>query len=361
MNDTLITDNPISPSECSRIPQFDGNFSLDTIDNDSTLDTTDEQSDDQFTSIPKLYSANARSVFPKFDDLVDKLVHHRVDVAQISETWQDVKKQDHKQKIEELENKYGYKWYSFARPKFRDDGSLTGGGGSTILVNQRNFSSSKIDDIIVPKNVEVVWVKVFPKQKSEVKVFIICGIYSKPNSRTKTILNDHIATNFHLFKMKHEMAKFFFLGDFNDHKPDLILQLSPQLRQTIHHPTYGLKTLDLCITDAHILYHPPISESPLLPDDPSSASPSEHSGNLLVPRSDQGVKSARHYKKISVRPITQSQMDTLGEWIVHEEWMAVTNETNTDSKLDVFTHTLFTMLDAVAPIKEVKISCDDPA
>ena len=42
-------------------------------------------------------------------------------------------------------------------------------------------------------------------------------------------------------------------------------------------------------------------------------------------------------------------------------FIAIMNETNTDSKLDVFTHTLFTMLDAVAPIKEVKISCDDPA
>ena len=101
---------------------------------------------------------------------------------------------------------------------------MTGGGGSAILVNQRNFSSCQIDDIIVPKNVEVVWVKVFPKSKSEVKVFIFCGIYSKPNSKTKTILNDHIAINFHLLKMKHEGAKFFFLGDFNDHKPDIILR-----------------------------------------------------------------------------------------------------------------------------------------
>ena len=162
-----------------------------------TRNIDDEQCETELTSIPTIYSANARSLFPKQNDFIDKLINNRVDVAQISETWQDVTKNDHNLKIDELENKYGYKYYSFSRQKYRDDGSLTGGGGSAILVNQRNFSSSQINDIIVPKNVEVVWVKVFPKQKAQVNVFIICGIYSKPSSRTKTILNDHIAINFH--------------------------------------------------------------------------------------------------------------------------------------------------------------------
>ena len=54
-------------------------------------------------------------------------------------------------------------------------------------------------------------------------------------------------------------------------------------------------------------------------------------------------------------------MNTLGEWMVKERWETVTNENNTDAKLELFTDTLFTMLDAVAPIKKVKISCDDPA
>ena len=351
-------------SENDVIIQLDGNDTIDTDDlnfSSETSSTVDEQTADQYNSVPKIYSANARSLFPKYKDFTEKLINHRLDVVQISETWQDVLKEDHKIKIDELENKHGYKWYSFARKKFRDDGSLTGGGGSAILVNQRNFTSSSIDDIIVPRNVEVVWVKIIPKHKTEVKVFIICGIYSKPNSKTKTILNDHIATNFHLLKMRHEQSRFFFLGDFNDHKPDLILQLSPQLRQTVHHFTYGQKTLDLCITDAHLLYHPPASEPPLLPDDPSSASPSDHSGNLLIPRSQPANKTPRVHKLVTVRPITQSQLNALGNWIVNEEWESVINEEDTDASLEHFTATAFHMLDAVAPVKEVKISCDDPA
>ena len=192
-------------------------------------------------------------------------------------------------------------------------------------------------------------------------MFIFCGIYSKPYSKTKTALNDHIAANFHLLKMKYECARFFFLGDFNDFKPDLILHLSPQLRQTVHYPTYGSSTLDLCVTDAHKLYLPPVPEPNLLPDDPSSASPSDHLGNLFLPRRMKGVSNNRQYKNVTVRPITNSQLAALGKWIVYEKWNTVTSENDTNMKLEKFTSMVFTMLDAVAPTKTVKIACDDPA
>ena len=83
---------------------------------------------------------------------------------------------------------------------------------------------------------------------------------------------------------------------FNDFKPDMILHLSPQLRQTVHYPTCGTSTLDLCVTDAHKLYLPPVPEPKLLPDDPSSASPSDHLGNLFVPRRVKGISNNRQYK-----------------------------------------------------------------
>ena len=165
------------------------------------------QTSNQFSSLPTIYSANARSVFPKFRDLIQKLQNSRIDLAQISETWQDLNKKDHNDKIDILINKFGYKWYSYARPKYKDDGSLTGGGGSAILVNSRNWLSDHLTDIVVPHGLEVVWVKVAPRsQQSILKILIICGIYSKPNSRKKTLLSDHISMNFYLLKMKHPDA-----------------------------------------------------------------------------------------------------------------------------------------------------------
>ena len=349
------------------LPQLDGNDSFLSSSSDvssarSSASTFSlDQCDDQFCPLPKVYSANARSLFPKFKDFTEKLLNHRIDIAQISETWQDIKKGDHNDKIEILENRLGYKWYSVARPKFRDNGTRTGGGGSAILVNQRNFLSSKMNEVDVPSNLEVVWVKVFPKHKTDIKVFIVCGLYSKPSSRTKTLLNDHIASNYHLLKAKYDSVRFLFLGDFNDHKPDLILQLSSQLRQLVHYPTCGSNILDLLITDAHVLYHHPLPEAALLPDDPDEASPSDHLGNLLVPRTVSGIKNHRQHKLVSVRPMTQSKIDALGTWIVNEKWANVINEYSVDSKLEMFTNMVFKMLDEVAPTKKVKIACDDPA
>ena len=350
----------------TRILQCDGNDSISSSSSLSSLASSSSSSsihqvEDQFSALPKIYSANARSVFPKFDDLIKKLLNHTIDVVQISETWQDVNKKEHNDKIDVLENKFGYKWHSFARPKYRDNGTITGGGGSAVLVNQRNFTSSTIEDIVVPQNIEIIWVKVIPKHKSDIKMFIFCGIYSKPYSKTKTALNDHIAANFHLLKMRYEGARFFFLGDFNDFKPDMILHLSPQLRQTVHYPTYGSSTLDLCVTDAHMLYLPPVPEPKLLPDDPSLASPSDHLGNLFLPRRVKGISNNRQYKNVIVRPITNSQLAALGKWISNENWDTVISEKATNMKLDVFTNMVFTMLDVVAPTKSVKISCDDPA
>ena len=142
---------------CDRILQLDGNATLN--DEDIPLESSFSslssisvpQTGDQYSSLPTIYSANARSVFPKYDDLVHKLKNSRIDLAQISETWQDINKQEHKKKIDTLEHQHGYKWYSYARAKYRDDGSLTGGGGCAILVNTRNWLSHQLSDIIVPQ------------------------------------------------------------------------------------------------------------------------------------------------------------------------------------------------------------------
>ena len=170
---------------------IDGNVTLPSGDDSmlsSDLSTISlPQTGDQFSTLPTIYSANARSVFPKFQHLCETLQNSRIDLCQISETWQDINKKDHNDKIERLEKQFGYKWYSFARPKYRDDGSLTGGGGCAVLVNTRNWLSTHLDDIIVPQGLEVVWVKVAPKTESDLKLLIVCGIYSKPNSCKKTV------------------------------------------------------------------------------------------------------------------------------------------------------------------------------
>ena len=291
---------------------------------------------------------------------MQRLQNHRLDLVQISETWQDGNKKEHNDKIDELNNKFGYNWFSYSRPKYKDDGSLTGGGGSAILVNSRKWLAQRLDELIVPQGLEIVWVKVVPRFQSILKILITCGIYSKPNSRKKSILSDHIASNFHLLKMKHPEARFLFMGDFNCYKPDNILLLSPQLRQLVHYPTLGGKVLDLIITDLHTLYHPPVSVPPLLPDQPADAAPSDHLGNLLIPRYVPGVSTSRICRTISVRPISDSQMSAMGRWISSQSWSHLETFSDVDEQLNTFTTEVFFMLDSVAPKKEVKVALNDP-
>ena len=84
-----------------RILQVDGNASMDDDDDFSESDTISNlsslslpQTGDQFSVLPTIYSANARSVFSKFEDLVHTFHNSRIDLAQISETWQDVNKHE---------------------------------------------------------------------------------------------------------------------------------------------------------------------------------------------------------------------------------------------------------------------------
>ena len=163
-----------------------------------------------------------------------------------------------------------------------------------------------------------------------------------------------------VLKMKHPSVKFLFLGDFNCYKPDAILLLSPQLRQLVHYKTHGEKTLDLIITDMHTWYHPPLPSEPLLPDNPMEAAPSDHLGNLLIPRSVSGITSSRLFRKIKVRPLSSSQIEALGRWISLEPWNELLDTSDVDTHLDLFTSKVFTMLNSIAPEKEIKISLDDP-
>ena len=93
------------------IIQVDGNDTLDETASSILSDSSSlglPQLADQFSSLPTIYSASARSIFPKINDLDDKLQNSRIDIAQISETWQDLKKKEHNDKIDVLKNRFGY-------------------------------------------------------------------------------------------------------------------------------------------------------------------------------------------------------------------------------------------------------------
>ena len=77
------------------------------------------------------------------------------------------------------------------------------GGKPAIIVNKEKFYVRPLcpDPITVPIGVEIVWALLTPKvnqrnQKHPIKYIAVASVYSKPNSRKKTLLLDHIAETF---------------------------------------------------------------------------------------------------------------------------------------------------------------------
>ena len=53
-------------------------------------------------------------------------------------------------------------------------------------------------------------------------------------------------------------------------------------------------------------------------------------------------------------------MNVLGNSLVNEKWEHVLCEDDIDGKLQLFTRYVFSILNEIAPVKLIRISCDDP-
>ena len=158
------------------------------------------------------------------------------------------------------------------------------GGRPALVLNSekyhvRNLTQTTIE---VPWGVEATWAVLTPKSISSdsiVKKIIVCSFYSKPESRTKSLLLDHISQAFHILSSKYGEGTHFILGgDANDLKIDTILQLSPAMHQLVVTTTRMSPPtiLDPVITTLGQFYQTPVCLPPLSPDQDSGCKPSDH-------------------------------------------------------------------------------------
>ena len=159
------------------------------------------------------------------------------------------------------------------------------GGRPVIIVNHTNYIVDKLD-IPCPWGVEADWGVLSPKSAtslSKVQKIIVCSFYSKPNSRQKTKVLDHISDVYHLMSAKYSKGLYFILGaDSNDLKLGSILALSPNFKQCVTEPTHNLSILDPVITDLHPFYHIPEVKAPLEADNEAGEA-SDHKMVLMKP------------------------------------------------------------------------------
>ena len=168
------------------------------------------------------------------------------------------------------------------------------GGRLALIVNKNRFEVRNLTNMLVPVKwgVEAFWVILTPRhinQSSKIKRIACASVNSKPGSRSKSDLLDHISDAFNIVSTKFgEGVHFIIAGDTNELRLKPILDLSSTFVQIVTKPTRDDKTtgkmamLDPIIMKLSKYYQSPEVLPPLDADPDTNGKPSDH--NIVVCR-----------------------------------------------------------------------------
>ena len=111
------------------------------------------------SKLPTIFVTNHRSYFPKFYNFLDAMKTLDLTLGLHSEIWEVKENKTHQNKIEEALEMEGVQYISNPRPDRK-------GGGAAISLLAGSFTLTRLE-IIVPKNLEVVWGIVRPKVSTQ--------------------------------------------------------------------------------------------------------------------------------------------------------------------------------------------------
>ena len=299
---------------------------------------------------------NPRSVYNKVEEFHAFMEEEMVDLLLMSESWERenlklneiIKLEDH----EVISNVY----------------QRTGvGGRPAIIVNKKKYSIRNLTNTLiqVPWGVEAVWCLLTPKNlsnQSKIQNIACCALYSKPGSKKKSLLLDHISESFSILSKKFGKGLHFVIaGDSNDLKLDSILSLSPKMSQIVQNWTRlnPPAILDPILTTLSNYYQVPLCLDPLDPDPDKNGKASDHKIVLVKPITVINNRSARKFREIKVRPFTDSGMEKMRNWFMEQSWDQVFKEESANEKANIFQQLLLKALDDFFPEKIRRICNED--
>ena len=135
---------------------------------------------------------------------------------------------------------------------------------------------------------------------------------------------DHFAESINLIKSKYGEATHFILSA-DSNRLDLapILNICSSLSQVVRVPTRlnPPATLDTIITTLSTYYNDPETKPPVSNDeDNPNGKPSDHLVVLWSPKPRYVSNSAREYREIVFRPMTDDGLTHFGNWIQSHQW-----------------------------------------
>ena len=314
----------------------------------------------QALELPVIANMNPRSVYNKVEEFHTFVEEQEVDILFMSESWE--RENLNLKEIIHLEN------HIVISNVFQRIGK---GGRPALVVNKNKYHVKDITNTIinVKWGVEAVWCLVTPKnvtQNSKIQKIACAAIYSKPGSKHKTDMLDHISEAYNLLSAKYGKGLHFCIaGDTNELKLNSILNLNPKLVQVVTKPTRidpktGVEViLDPVITTLSAFYQEPLCLDPLDSDPDKNGKKSDHRIVLFKPISVINNKSARITREIKVRPIPASGVEKMQTWLMDQTWANVYEAVTAHEKADVFQKCLIEQFELIFPEKTRKINSDD--
>ena len=215
----------------------------------------------------------------------------------------------------------------------------------------------KVDN---PYNLEVTFASLRPKSEFSPKFnIIVCELYSPPRSRKKAKLIDHITQTYHELKLKFPSAFFLLGGDVNCLDTSQLLNISRNFKQMVKKPTRQSKILSVIITDLHTYYQDPYIIPPLKPDVEGLGKPSDHSVPVAMPYTDTSKPRKREFVMKVVRPMPESKIKTLGQWITTESFEDVSSVESPSEKVKALGNLITEKVNQVCPEKSIKVYKND--
>ena len=306
--------------------------------------------------LPKILNLNPRSAMNKIEELQTFIEEQNIDCAFISESHETENK-----RLEDQIKLEDYVVISNVNQR------LGKGGRPALIVNKQKYDVQNITNSIInlPWGVEITWALLTPKHVSNASIIqhiVLGAIYSKPNSKFKTEMLDHIQSTYNFLNTKYGKGLYWMLaGDTNDLKLGPIIHLSPNMKSMVDKPTRlnPDKILDNIITDMGKWYQTPECLAPLEADIGSGGKPSDHLPVIMSPIDMINNKPARAERIVKVRPMKQTGIDLFGHWLKNQDWNEMYNADTVDEKVEIFHNSLLEKVDEFLPEKTRKISNDD--
>ena len=314
----------------------------------------------QALELPIIANINPRSAYNKADELETFIKEEMVDVLFLSESWERENLQLHE--LIHLEN------HEVISNVFQRKGK---GGRPALLVNTEKYHVQDITNTLIniKWGVEAVWCLVTPKnvtKQSKIQKIACAAIYSKPGSKHKSDLLDHLSEAFNILNAKFGNGIHFCIaGDTNELNLNPILSLSPKLVQVVRKPTRidqitGKEAiLDPIITTLSQFYQEPLCLEPLEPDHERGGKKSDHKIVLMKPINEINNQSARITKVLKSRPITQSGINQMRSWLIDQTWDDIYKAEDSHIKAEIFQNMLMHKFLVCFPEKTRKINSDD--